>query len=116
MNDVATSLHEPSPPRVADVVVVIAFYNGAAFIERALRSVFSQTLPASEVIVVNDGSSDATLQTLIDAYGLRPIQRHFDQPLEHQPIRGIYGAEHQPRQCRNAVPDPRRRPGRDHTA
>ena len=57
MNDVATSLHEPSPPRVADVVVVIAFYNGAAFIERALRSVFEQTLPASEVIVVNDGSA-----------------------------------------------------------
>lgn len=43
-----------SPPPT--VVVIIPFYNGAKFIERSVASVFSQSVPADEVIVVNDGS------------------------------------------------------------
>jgi len=39
------------------VSVVIAFYNGSRWIERALESVRNQTLKPQEVIVVDDGSS-----------------------------------------------------------
>jgi glycosyltransferase involved in cell wall biosynthesis len=41
------------------VCVVIPFYNGSLYIERALKSVYSQTVPAMEVIVVDDGSAAA---------------------------------------------------------
>jgi glycosyltransferase involved in cell wall biosynthesis len=44
-------------PRVS---IVIAVYNGAPTIERALASVFAQTYTDYEVIVVNDGSTDDT--------------------------------------------------------
>jgi glycosyltransferase involved in cell wall biosynthesis len=44
-------------PRVSAVVPV---YNGAAFLERALRSLLTQTLADIEVIVVDDGSTDET--------------------------------------------------------
>lgn len=42
--------------------VVIPTYNRAAFLRAALESVFSQTCEDYEVIVVDDGSTDATAQ------------------------------------------------------
>ncbi len=42
--------------------VIIPAYNSAATLARALDSVFAQTWPAHEVIVIDDGSTDNTLQ------------------------------------------------------
>jgi glycosyltransferase involved in cell wall biosynthesis len=44
-----------------DVDVLVPVYNGAATIKRSLASVQSQTVRAIRIIVVNDGSTDATL-------------------------------------------------------
>ena len=54
------------------VSVVIAFYNGSRWIERALESVQNQTIPPNEVIVVNDGSSEDELGFLVG------LQQRFD--------------------------------------
>jgi len=42
------------------VSVVIAAYNSEAYIVEAIESVLGQTLPPSEVIVIDDGSTDGT--------------------------------------------------------
>ncbi len=42
------------------ITVVIPAYNASGFIADAIQSVMSQTYPASEIIVVNDGSEDFT--------------------------------------------------------
>ena len=40
------------------IAAIIPLYNGAIFIRRALESVFNQTVAATDVIVVDDGSTD----------------------------------------------------------
>ncbi|HYE37070.1 glycosyltransferase family 2 protein [Methylocaldum sp.] len=50
--------------------VIIPAYNAEGFIVRAIESVLAQTWPAHEIIVVDDGSSDATAAK-IAAFGDR---------------------------------------------
>src|SRR5277367_1001315 len=42
------------------ISVIIPAYNAEQFLEDCLTSVFDQTYPAFEVILVDDGSTDAT--------------------------------------------------------
>ena len=46
--------------------------------------------PDYEVIVVNDGSTDDTLQKLIDEFNLRPFPEAYRQRVPCKEIRGIY--------------------------
>lgn len=57
----------PSPP---GITVVIPTCNRAKVLEKTLESVFAQTFPAAEIIVVNDGSKDDTREVLA-GYGNR---------------------------------------------
>lgn len=58
------------------VAVIIPTYNRRPVLPRALDSVLAQTLPASEVIVIDDGSTDAT-ESLVAGY---PDVIYFRQP------------------------------------
>lgn len=86
MSDLASSMPQPtvsdtlqtSTPQAPTVVVVIPFYNGAHFIERSVGSVFAQSVPATEVIVVNDGSRPeerAALDALAQRFPFRIIDK-----------------------------------------
>ena len=46
--------------RIAPVSAVMPAYNAEAFIKEAIESVWAQTLPVAELIVVSDGSTDKT--------------------------------------------------------
>jgi len=46
------------------ITVVIPTYNSAAFIRNTLESVFRQTLPPDEILVLDDGSTDDTVAIL----------------------------------------------------
>jgi glycosyltransferase involved in cell wall biosynthesis len=49
-----------TPP--AQVSVIVPAFNGERYLEEALRSAVRQSLPPSEVIVIDDGSTDRTAE------------------------------------------------------
>jgi glycosyltransferase involved in cell wall biosynthesis len=44
------------------ISVIIPVWNGARFLEEALSSIIGQTLPCSEILVVDDASDDASAE------------------------------------------------------
>ena len=66
--DRISQLAEPQP---RTVTVIIPVYNGERFIRRALDSVFGQTYPLHQVIVIDDGSKDSTREIVGGEYGER---------------------------------------------
>lgn len=56
------------------ISVIIPVYNGEKFIARAIESVLKQTLPAFEIIVINDGSKDGT-EKILEQYAGKIIYK-----------------------------------------
>ncbi|WP_301004206.1 glycosyltransferase family A protein [Mesorhizobium sp.] len=54
------------PKGMADVAVVIPYYNGSKYIRRAVESVLKQTIKPTEFLVVNDGSKPEEARFLRD--------------------------------------------------
>ena len=65
MSFAAGAVPDGRAPRTS---VIIPTYNRSAYLREAVNSVLSQTRPALEVIVVDDGSTDDTLR-VISSYG-----------------------------------------------
>ena len=47
------------------VSIIIPCYNGEAYIDKAIQSVYEQECPAIELIVVDDGSTDASAEAIL---------------------------------------------------
>src|SRR5512143_113818 len=72
------------------ITILIPVHNEEKVILRSIRSALAADYPFFEVIVINDGSSDTTLQTVIDAYRLRKIDRVYRTFLKTKPLKGFY--------------------------
>ena len=79
------------------VSVVVAAYNEAALIRECVQSLLDLDYPEHEVIVVNDGSTDETLELLRERFDLVPQHTYVRRVLPTEPVRGIYRSRRDPR-------------------
>lgn len=77
-------------PLAPSITIIAPAYNEELTIVENIRSLLSLKYVNYEVMVVNDGSKDNTLQKLIDRYDLEKVQRTIDPNWKSKPIRGIY--------------------------
>lgn len=83
-----------TPPAGSLVSVVIPCYNCADFLDEAIKSVVAQTYPRIEILVVNDGSSDASAGIIRQWQNVIATQGNERSLicLEHEQNRGLPAA------------------------
>ena len=84
---------EVAPP----ISILAPAFNEAATVVQSARALLSLNYPDYEVILINDGSGDATLAELCQAFDLVPAERAVGRRLRTEPIRGLYASPWQPR-------------------
>jgi cellulose synthase/poly-beta-1,6-N-acetylglucosamine synthase-like glycosyltransferase len=72
------------------VTILVPAYNEEAGIVPSVRSMLSLHYPEFEVIVANDGSTDATLARMIEAFALVEVPQIYRRKLQTGPVRGVY--------------------------
>lgn len=65
------------------VTVIIASYNHAPYIEKSIRSVLDQTYPHIELLVIDDGSSDDSVEVI------SRLQAQYGFDFRTQPNKGL---------------------------
>ncbi len=93
----SVDVEDLSRPGVALPVTLIApAYNEEATCVEAVRSLLTLRYPDYEIIVVNDGSKDRTLETLRETFALEPADRAPTAEIGHQPVRGCWHSRRHP--------------------
>lgn len=76
---------------VPPVSILVPSYNEELTIIESVNSLMTLEFPEYEVVVINDGSSDRTLQVLLETYGLKPFRLTGFRPLvKSKAIRNAY--------------------------
>ncbi|MEI6387649.1 MAG: glycosyltransferase [Spirochaetota bacterium] len=85
------------PGILPSISLVVPAYNEEANIVESLNSLLSLSYPSYEIIVINDGSSDATMPALIKAFGLEASGSGSEGILPSMPVRTVYRSPSLPR-------------------
>lgn len=78
------------------ISVLVPAYNEAATISGNLHSLLQLSYSEYEIIAINDGSKDDTLEVMIKEFKLTPFPEAFDRRLSTKPIRAVYHSETYP--------------------
>lgn len=72
------------------ISLLVPGYNEEATIRTSVRSMLQLQYPDFELVVINDGSSDRTLEVLREEFDLVVHAQPTRRTLDHAPIRGVY--------------------------
>lgn len=72
------------------ISVLVPAYNEEETVVDNIRSLLSLNYPMFDIVVVNDGSKDKTLQRIIDAYSLKQTNQPVRYHIKTKNVLGIY--------------------------
>jgi cellulose synthase/poly-beta-1,6-N-acetylglucosamine synthase-like glycosyltransferase len=72
------------------ISLLVPAYNEEATIAASVRSLLQLSYSEFEIIVINDGGKDHTLDVLIKEFDLIPFPEAYDKRLDTKPIRTVY--------------------------
>jgi cellulose synthase/poly-beta-1,6-N-acetylglucosamine synthase-like glycosyltransferase len=75
---------------VPGISVVAPAYNESATVIHGVHNLLCLNYPKFEVIVINDGSKDDTLQQLIDQYDLVEVDYAYHATIVTQPVKKVF--------------------------
>lgn len=75
------------------VSIIVPAYNEEEEIIENLNSMLQLEFKDFEIVVVNDGSDDNTLQVIIDHFDMKKSDMIINEVLDSEPVTGIYTSE-----------------------
>jgi cellulose synthase/poly-beta-1,6-N-acetylglucosamine synthase-like glycosyltransferase len=84
-------------PFTPPITLIVPAHNEERSIVDSVKALLSLDYPSLEVIVVNDGSRDSTLEKLQQAYHLQTVRLLYIADIATAPLRGIYHSLVEPR-------------------
>ena len=84
-------------PLAPPVTILAPAHNEEKSIRIAVRNLLDLDYPELEVIVINDGSADRTLEELREEFRLRRVRAVYIQQAASAPVRSLYRSDVDPR-------------------
>jgi cellulose synthase/poly-beta-1,6-N-acetylglucosamine synthase-like glycosyltransferase len=72
------------------ITILVPAYNESATIEASVTAILTLEYRNYEVVVVNDGSKDDTMDQLRHAFDLYEVPRIYPETIETKPLRALY--------------------------
>jgi cellulose synthase/poly-beta-1,6-N-acetylglucosamine synthase-like glycosyltransferase len=80
-------------PLTPPITIIAPAHNEESSIRVAVRNLLENHYPQLEVVVVNDGSEDRTLQALTEEFRLRPVRAVYVPEAKSALVRGLYRSD-----------------------
>jgi len=77
-------------PLAPPITMIVPAHNEEKSIRVAVRNLLELDYPELEIIVVNDGSEDRTLDEMREEFRLRPVRTVYIPEAKCAPVRGLY--------------------------
>ncbi len=84
--DATILLEDSTPP----ITILVPAHNEQIHVVDTVRGLLQLDYPDVEILIINDGSTDETLERLKEAFSLEPKARPMRQSIDTAPIRGLY--------------------------
>jgi cellulose synthase/poly-beta-1,6-N-acetylglucosamine synthase-like glycosyltransferase len=80
-------------PLTPPITIIAPAHNEESSIRVAVRNLLENHYPQLEVVVVNDGSEDRTLQAMTEEFRLRPVRAVYVPEAKSALVRGLYRSD-----------------------